>query len=221
MKKIFRIYQKIFRIYHIFPGNEKNFPENNINSSFQKCPLPGKKRQSLRHFLRKRRALCSRKKGTWQNLGGGLPSPPVPTLLRLLNKEKKIEKAGYFRSNYPEFVASTSQIVLASLNNSSNNQINNIFVKPSKFPITYIVFSNHKPVLSVKIHKMFDLIQRDSSFIESSRFRITHSAVNHWLIRIALLLSRVRDSYQPMTAECNSNSRALNGISRGMSCHAA
>jgi hypothetical protein len=56
-----------------FSGNEKNFPENNINSSFQKCTL-GQKRQSLRHFSRKKRALCSRKKGTCQNLGG--PGPP-------------------------------------------------------------------------------------------------------------------------------------------------
>ena len=184
-------------------------------------PFAGQKKAILKTFFTQEKGTLLPEKGHLAKLGGGLPSPPVPTLLRLLNKEKKIEKAGYFRSNYPEFVASTSQIVLASLNNSSNNQINNIFVKPSKFPITYIVFSNHKPFLSVKIHKMFDIIQRDSSFIESSRFRITHSAVNHWLIRIALLLSRVRDSYQPMTAECNSNSRALNGISRGMSCHAA
>jgi hypothetical protein len=56
LKKFFRTYQKNFPDishffqknfqdipkkfsgYHIFPGNEKNFPENNVNSSFQKCP---------------------------------------------------------------------------------------------------------------------------------------------------------------------------------------
>jgi hypothetical protein len=66
LKKIFRTYQnnfpdishvflnikKNFQIYDIFPENEKHFW----------------------HFSRKKRALSSRKKGTWQNLGG-LPPP--------------------------------------------------------------------------------------------------------------------------------------------------
>jgi hypothetical protein len=37
MKKIFPIYQKIFRIYDIFPGNEKNCPlgkKCNLNDNF-------------------------------------------------------------------------------------------------------------------------------------------------------------------------------------------
>jgi hypothetical protein len=55
--------------------------KNNINSSFQKCPL-GKKRQSFRHFSRKKRALCSRKKGTCQNLGGLPPPPCLPPCSR-------------------------------------------------------------------------------------------------------------------------------------------
>jgi hypothetical protein len=59
---------------------------------------------------------------------------------------EKMEKTGYFRSNYPELVASTSQIVLASLKNASNCPKKTTFVKPSKFLITYIVFTNHKPI---------------------------------------------------------------------------
>jgi hypothetical protein len=88
-------YRKCWRrIYHIFPKYEKNFTDiqknftdiwyfsqkwkqfsgNKINSSFQKCPL-GKKCNCNNIFHATKRALCSRKKGTWQNLGGGA-SPP-------------------------------------------------------------------------------------------------------------------------------------------------
>jgi hypothetical protein len=98
IKIFFRIYQKIFRHITYFSGNEKNFPENNINSSFQKCPF-GKKRQSLRHFSRKKRALCSRKKGTCQNLGGGWPplAPPGSYAPAMDNKMKTSSLAYIYR----------------------------------------------------------------------------------------------------------------------------
>ena len=87
------------------------------------------------------------------------------TRVELVRKDK--EKFRSARKIPPSgkrpLVTSTLQIVFASLNNASNCKTNNRFVKPSKFPMTYIVFSNHKLFLSVKIHKMFDLLLRDSS----------------------------------------------------------
>ena len=56
-----------------FSRNEKNFLEDNINSSFQKCPL-GKKRQSLRHFFTQEKGTLLPEKGHLPKLGG--PAPP-------------------------------------------------------------------------------------------------------------------------------------------------
>ena len=46
-------------------------------------------------FLRKKRALCSREKGTWQNLGGLAPPapPPVPTPLTTRPKIPRVDKS--------------------------------------------------------------------------------------------------------------------------------
>jgi hypothetical protein len=60
-------------IWH-FSRKWKKFSGNNINSSFQKCPL-GKKCNLNNIFHATKRALCSREKGTWQNLGGGGLAP--------------------------------------------------------------------------------------------------------------------------------------------------
>ena len=84
MIKIFRIYQKIFRKYDIFQRKEKHFPEITYIQVFKSALWA--KNAILMTFSRKKRALCSRKKGTWRNLGGGPPGPPVPTPLHLGDK---------------------------------------------------------------------------------------------------------------------------------------
>jgi hypothetical protein len=68
-----------FPIWYIFPKLKK-FSENNIDLSFKKGAL-GKKCNLNEFFSRKKRALCNRKKGTCQNLGG-MASPAPPRFLR-------------------------------------------------------------------------------------------------------------------------------------------
>ena len=98
MKKIFRIYQKFFRIYDIFPGKEKNFPEITV-SCFQKCPL-GKKcnlndifHARKGHFAPGKRALGK----TWGG-GGGSYAPGEYLIIFRFNTiglRKKLPRAGY------------------------------------------------------------------------------------------------------------------------------
>jgi hypothetical protein len=96
MKKIFRIYQKNFRIYDIFPGKEKNFPEITV-SCFQKCPL-GKNAILMTFFTQEKGTLLP-EKGHLAKLGGGGSYAPGEYLIifrfNTIGLRKKLPRAGY------------------------------------------------------------------------------------------------------------------------------
>jgi hypothetical protein len=80
MKTFSRIYQKIFRIY-IFFRKWKKFSGNNIDSSFQKCPL-GKKCNLNDIFHARKGHFAPGKRALGKTWGAWPPCPPpVPTPL--------------------------------------------------------------------------------------------------------------------------------------------
>ena len=76
MKKCFRIYRKILGKYDIFRGKEKSFPEITYIQVFKSALWA--KNAILMTFLKQEKALCSRKKSTWKNLGAWPPGSYAP-----------------------------------------------------------------------------------------------------------------------------------------------